>query len=315
MPQPMSHPVPAGPRFIRAGLAAIMLVVAAPVLAQESAAIRCDALAGDPADPDLIGPGIALEDIDWDAAGAACGEAIAADPTDRHSTYTLARLLYFQARYDEAVPLFLLSAQMGAMASYWYLGEAFQFGVAVEPDLNAAANYYRLGWAAGDPWSALSLGDLLVVRAGLSQEAINAYRFAIDSSERVPSSTAMNNLAFSYALMGENLAEAAVLAQRALETALPEDIALRIGILDSIAFIQLQLGDIRVAAQAMKEALALAPGRADLWDRNGDVLATAGLPAAAAASWRRALEVYAADPEIAAGPGWDPAEVERKLGL
>src|SRR5688572_22441909 len=72
-----------------------LVLSAPPVFAQEAedkAAASCDHLASSPLDPAVpMGTGVRFEDVDAEAAIAACAGAVAANPDDAKLRFQLAR--------------------------------------------------------------------------------------------------------------------------------------------------------------------------------------------------------------------------------
>ena len=122
---------------------------ATPVAAAPAAAVtatECDLLAGDPSDPDRVGPGVPLAQLHgWnDSAILACQRAVQADPASGRLHYNLGRALFLKReRHTEAQREFLAGAERRHRQAQFALGLLYTDGVA--------------GELAADPCAALPL--------------------------------------------------------------------------------------------------------------------------------------------------------------
>ena len=119
---------------------------AAAVPAAVAAATECDLLAGDPSDPDRVGPGVPPAQLHgWnDSAILACQRAVQADPASGRLHYNLGRALFQRReRHTEAQREFLAAAERGHRQAQFALGLLYTDGIA--------------GELAADPCAALPL--------------------------------------------------------------------------------------------------------------------------------------------------------------
>jgi tetratricopeptide (TPR) repeat protein len=83
---------------------------------------RCDELAAHPDDPEAVGPGIPEGSVDVEAAIAACGEAVAADPDNPRLNYQLARAYGYAGQHAEGVPYREQALKAGYPQSLFVVG-------------------------------------------------------------------------------------------------------------------------------------------------------------------------------------------------
>jgi len=331
---------------------AMLLATVPSALAQplETLAEACDRLAGHPDDPDTIGEGVAIGDVDLEAAEETCGAAVEFDPEDRHVAFTLGRILQYQGNFEGALPLFERAATAGsAIATTWlghaywdgngvaqdyatavdyyraaadlgstdalvFIAFAYQLGLGVEEDVVAAADNYRRAIEVGNENAPLYLADLLGGPDAPDDEfaeAVALYRALIESDGPL-APTARNNLAYAWSQRSENLDEAEALAVAAMETMAEDDLSLRAATLDTLAAIRMQIGRLDEAFADIKAALAIDPGRVEHWDRLGDISLLLERETDAVRAWQRALELYLADPD-AVGRDWDADALRHKI--
>lgn len=198
----------------------------------------CDLLAGDPDDPRRITDGVAWGLVNAKRALIECSSALADDPTNPRLQHEMGRLLDIQGRYDEArgfynlaggadysaslvnlgfmyvsergatrdypaaMKLYRRAADLGNLRARTNIGEMFQLGWSVQPNLDEAVLWYRLAAQNGWPNALDTLANLYrkgkdAEGKGLEQnltEAIRLYRVAAE----LKSSNAMNNLGQLY---------------------------------------------------------------------------------------------------------------------
>ncbi len=94
----------------------------------------------------------------------------------------------------------------------------------------------------------------------------------------------LNYLAYSWALRGENLDQAAVLLQQATGLA-PNDGA----IIDSLGFVKMRQGQTKAAVSLLTQAVELTPDDAEVNAHLGDAFQQAGMVLQADYQWQRAL--------------------------
>lgn len=136
-------------------LLAPLLLAGAPVAAAD-AITRCDLAASHPDDPDRRAPGLERDAVDLKAAEAACRAAVAEAPEHARSAYHLGRVLFYQGRRAEAVPLLERSAAAGYRQSLFVLG----FVLTLDParaDWCRAQALWRQAVGLEHPWSGYHL--------------------------------------------------------------------------------------------------------------------------------------------------------------
>jgi hypothetical protein len=92
----------------------------------------CDRLAANPEDPDRTSTGIEREQVDLQAALAACRTRVAAVPADTRARYQLARVLFYLGRNADAV------AEMRRAADDGYRQAQFVYGAMISNGREAA---------------------------------------------------------------------------------------------------------------------------------------------------------------------------------
>ena len=198
----------------------------------------CDILGGDPDDPRRITDGVPWGLVNVKRALIACASALADDPANPRLQHQMGRLLDIQGRYDEAESFYKLAggadysaalvnlgflsvtargrerdyatamkfyrraADLGNLRARTNIGEMFERGWSVAPNLDEAVLWYRLAARNGWPNALDTLGNLY--RKGRDDqgrgldrnpaEAIRLYRIAAE----LDSTNAMNNLGQIY---------------------------------------------------------------------------------------------------------------------
>lgn len=198
----------------------------------------CDILGGDPDDPRRITDGVPWGLINVKRALIACAAALADDPANPRLQHQMGRLLDIQGRYGEAESFYKLAggadysaalvnlgflsvtargrdrdyatamkfyrraADLGNLRARTNIGEMFERGWSVAPNLDEAVLWYRLAARNGWPNALDTLGNLYrkgrdAAGRGLERnipEAIRLYRIAAE----LDSTNAMNNLGQIY---------------------------------------------------------------------------------------------------------------------
>src|SRR5262245_4042139 len=75
--------------------------------------VACDQLAAHPEDLDRTSPGRVMEDVDLDAAEAACRKAVEAHPDERRYLYQLGRTLHGKKDLQGALKAYEAAAAKG----------------------------------------------------------------------------------------------------------------------------------------------------------------------------------------------------------
>lgn len=168
------------------GLVAMGLILSVPpVLAQEAkdkTVANCDQLASSPLDPAVpMGAGVRFEDVDADAAIAACASAVAANPDDAKLRFQLARSYDVAEQFDKAIAEYRAAADQGYMLALSSLGSLYEGGYGVDADPAEAARLYEQAAAAGVVVAIENLAKLYEDGRGVAQDygrAIELYNQA-----------------------------------------------------------------------------------------------------------------------------------------
>ncbi len=124
----------------------------------------CDFQAGDWLDPDGTGLARYPNELEPDAAYAACKAAVEAHPENGRFLYQFGRAAQALRRYEEAKPAFEKAAELGHVRALHALGDLADVSVGAEGGGTvggageAALDYYRRGVQAGDPYAFHALG-------------------------------------------------------------------------------------------------------------------------------------------------------------
>ncbi|MQX37491.1 hypothetical protein [Roseospira navarrensis] len=110
----------------------------------------CDALAGDPDDPQRAGPGVPAESVDVQAAYDACYEAVAGGEQAPRLLFQLGRVLLLGGYTQDAVAPLIEAADQDHAAAKGYLAELVAQGAGgLEPDPELAQGLHQQAAAAG----------------------------------------------------------------------------------------------------------------------------------------------------------------------
>jgi TPR repeat protein len=125
--------------------------------------------APNPRPPQRPGPGVARDEIDAEAAIAACRAAVAAAPGVARLAYQLGRALDAADDYPEAAEWYRRAGEAGSATARVSLGNMYETGEGVAQDYARAAALYRSGMP-DDPWSFGALGYLTEEGLGVPQD-------------------------------------------------------------------------------------------------------------------------------------------------
>jgi TPR repeat protein len=137
----------------------------------------CDALAADPLDPHMSGPGLPFETIDPEGAVDACHAAVEAAPSEPRFRYQLGRALARARRLPEAAELYRAAAQQGYPAAVASLGDAYQKGDGVTQDATEAMRLFRQAAEGGFLPAYSKAGWLFWSGAGVAEDREEALRW------------------------------------------------------------------------------------------------------------------------------------------
>ncbi len=144
---------------------------------------RCDTLAASPFDParpeDL--PGVDFEDLQTEAALAACQTANVRAPDNPRVSFSLARVLEASGDFTEAKAFYSIAASKGYAAAQTALGRFARDGRTGAKDIAEALRQFESAAALGDPAAMTMLALLYEGDAGLARQD---YAKAMDQISR-----------------------------------------------------------------------------------------------------------------------------------
>jgi hypothetical protein len=122
-----------------------MGILASPLRAQSvfDDVDECDQLAAHPADADRLADGVADDAIIPKLAVTACEAAVKRAPDTSRFVFQLGRAYAAANRAKDAVQQYMKAADQGYGAALAYLGDAYQFGRGVGPDVQKAIDSYK----------------------------------------------------------------------------------------------------------------------------------------------------------------------------
>jgi len=145
----------------------------------------CAELAQNPLDDETLpGEGVALEDMDAEAAVEACRTAAEAQPDDARTVYHFGRALDASGQYDLALRNYEAAAEMGSLIAVNAIGSLYDWGYGVEVDAAKAAEYYAQAAEGGLIVGIENLGSAYENGRGVTQDyekAAELYREAMDA--------------------------------------------------------------------------------------------------------------------------------------
>ncbi len=137
-----------------------VMLAAATGLSAQGLIARCDTLASHPSDPDRVTLGVETADVDLKPAETACRLAHEAAPDHARTAYHLGRVIHYQKRYAEAVPLLEQSAATGYRQAIFVLGFILSLDEpGVPKDICRTQALWRRSAALEHPWSGYYLVD------------------------------------------------------------------------------------------------------------------------------------------------------------
>lgn len=130
------------------------ILAAAVSLSTPALIARCDALASHPSDPDRVTAGVETADMDLKTAEVACRAAHQAAPDHARTAYHLGRVIHYQKRHAEAVPLLEQAAATGYRQAIFVLGFILSLDEpGVPKDICRTLSLWRRSAALDHPWS------------------------------------------------------------------------------------------------------------------------------------------------------------------
>ena len=138
--------------------------------------MRGYASAAEPRDPtrpaDVVG--VPLDQIDVAAAQEVCELAAQLYPDDPRRLYQLGRVYYASGSMDDAFSSFNAAAAMGSPGAALSLGQMYQKGEGVAPDIQRARQHYERAAEAGHTDAMLLLARLYIEGNGVPRDARKA---------------------------------------------------------------------------------------------------------------------------------------------
>ncbi|MDW6025434.1 caspase family protein [Mesorhizobium sp. BAC0120] len=169
-----------------------------PVAITVAAAVnKCDELAAEPFDIQGVTEGVLPNEIDVQAAGEACKQAVAQYPDVARFKYQYGRGLYAKGDFDGAVEQFKSAYDQGHVRAGYMLGRFYQLGVGVERDPAKAVTYFEAGTKKGDPYAQYSLAKTLIQGNGIAVDVDRGMKLLMSAAES-GHTYALNQLGFEY---------------------------------------------------------------------------------------------------------------------
>jgi TPR repeat protein len=137
---------------------------AAQGLQQAAPPHACDELAGNPLDPQRVGPGVEARVINARRAILACEAAVELFPAELRFQFQLGRAYRQAGRYEDALQWYRAAAEAGYAGAQNSLGVMFSRGEGVAQDCDAAAQWMGRAAAQGYPIAITNLRNLRCVQ-------------------------------------------------------------------------------------------------------------------------------------------------------
>ncbi len=159
--------------------------------------VPCDQEAGEPLDLQGVGVGKLPNEINPDAAIAACKEAVSLYPNVARYKYDLGRAKLAAKDTAGAVELFKAAAEAGHIRAQNQLGYMVQGGYGVKQDIVEANKHFKAAADGGDPYGMLSYGRNLVQGRGVAKNVVEGTKL-LNKSVELGHTYAMNELGSMY---------------------------------------------------------------------------------------------------------------------
>ena len=125
---------------------------------------QCDRLAGNPIDPDRVGPGVPTFAVNALPAIEACLAALRQYPGEARFEFQLGRAYRQAGDYENAVRWYSAAAEQGYAGAQNSLGVMFSRGEGVAENCSTAAHWFELAAAQAYPAAISNLRTLSCVR-------------------------------------------------------------------------------------------------------------------------------------------------------
>lgn len=159
--------------------------------------VQCDALAGEPLDLQGVAKGVLPNEIDADAAAAACAEAHSKFPEVARYGYELGRAKLAARDVGGARALFQEAANHGHIRASYQLGHMAAMGVGQPQDMDEANRLFRFGAENGDPYAMVSYGRNLVRGRNIEKNVAEGVSW-LNKAVELGHTYAMNELGSMY---------------------------------------------------------------------------------------------------------------------
>lgn len=126
----------------------------------------CDLTASNPVDRQRVGDGVAFDNINSDAAIAACEKAVADYPQIGRFYYQLGRALLKANRYERVSFNYNRAGELGHSIAWVRLGEEYSSGMRLVKDEDLGAWYLKKAALLGDPEGQTRYAEALFIGKG-----------------------------------------------------------------------------------------------------------------------------------------------------
>ncbi|MEM1048742.1 MAG: caspase family protein [Pseudomonadota bacterium] len=170
-----------------------------PLIAMQVAVTvnECDELAAEPLDVQGVSDGVLPNDIDVKRAMAACQHAVLTYPQQPRFKFQLARALYADGRFEEAVTYLREAKEAGHVRAGQLLGRLHQLGAGVDRDPAKAIGFFVEASEKGDPYAQYSLGRAYMEGNGVEQRLEDGVKLLVDAAQN-GHTYALNQLGAEY---------------------------------------------------------------------------------------------------------------------
>jgi TPR repeat protein len=177
----------------------------AVVIAVDAEVNQCDTRAAEPLDIQAVTEGVFPNDIDADAALAACRQAVEDFPDVPRFAFQLGRVHFARGEFEAALRNIRKAVDGGHVRAGQFLGRLYQLGAAVELAPEKAIPLFEAAADRGDPYAQYSLGRALMDGRGVKTDlkrGIELLNRAVESGHTY----ALNQLGAEY-LYGRRIAK------------------------------------------------------------------------------------------------------------
>ncbi len=144
---------------------------------------QCDQLATQPFDLQAVTEGRLANELDPEAVGKACAEAMAAFPDIGRFVFQHGRGAFAAGDFDQAIADFQKAYQMGHVRAGQVLGRMYFLGAGIDRDREKAVELYRKAAERGDAYALHSLGMAEIKGEGTPQNEKDGLEKLLQSLE------------------------------------------------------------------------------------------------------------------------------------